>query len=310
MDSLALSMFSLGNKNKKKGFKSSMAMRMPRAGKKVFADEETAVQEQQKQRQVAGSVVAVADRDGGASASHTTPSSSFTFTHPLQLPAEPQSEARARPLRVRPRLIPPSERYAAGQLPKNMFVTSVDVEAEYGQSADGYGYQNENENEGKKKKKDKKNGKKAGNGNENGDVPAKKKQKTSYWDDDLEDTQMGVAPLPGVWESVGAASGSVLGSKSHQATVQVQSEEVTMLDYGEPEAEGVANASVNGFTNRRSFPDFVSTDRVERDYDDDGEELGDVETEEPESKQTLIWTVAGDPDRWEAFSKVKPEGEN
>ncbi|KAK7440248.1 hypothetical protein VKT23_017189 [Stygiomarasmius scandens] len=311
MDPLALSMFSLGNKNKKKGFKSSMAMRMPRVGKKVFADEEGGAEQEQERNFIANATAEVINENGNAPISSVP---SFTFTHPLRPPSQSPKTAP----RTRPRLIPPSERYEAGQLPKNVFVTKVDVDVEYGQSMDAY-------QDGNEKKK--KNGKKSAGYNES-DIPPRKKQKASYWDDSSGETQIGVAPLPGAWESVEVVSGSALDtSTSNSQTNNLdRSEEIVMLDYGEDEATEDAHVNVNGYKYARSYPDFVSTDRVQRDYDtsysqhltiqdeneDDGNP-GDVGVEElggeEESKQVLIWTVAEDPERWEVFPKVDTEGQ-
>ncbi|KAI3607750.1 hypothetical protein WG66_005218 [Moniliophthora roreri] len=94
-DKLNLSMFSLGNKNKKKGFK--QASTLPSAQKKIIFE-------------------TVASEPPLPFASALVP----TPTHP------PQPNGH-KPL---PRLISPSEKQEKGLLPSNMFVTSVDVEGD------------------------------------------------------------------------------------------------------------------------------------------------------------------------------------
>ena len=88
-------MGSLRNKNKKKGFKQSMANPLPQ--KIVFTTNTTASGSQQ-------------------------PSLSAQDV----LMDEPSTSSGT----IQPRLIPPSEIQELGQLPSNMFVTSVDVESE------------------------------------------------------------------------------------------------------------------------------------------------------------------------------------
>ncbi|KAK7049258.1 hypothetical protein VNI00_005859 [Paramarasmius palmivorus] len=95
-DDLNLSMFSLGNKNKKKGFKQTMTL--PSSQKKIIFDFESAASDL-----------------------------SLPFASaPIPAPTHPSQPNGHRPL---PRLIPPSEKQEKGLLPPNMFVTSVDVEA-------------------------------------------------------------------------------------------------------------------------------------------------------------------------------------
>ncbi|KAJ3806345.1 hypothetical protein F5876DRAFT_69035 [Lentinula aff. lateritia] len=100
-DPLNLTMFSLGNKNKKKGYKYALAP--PTSQKKVFSvpDSSDALQE----------VEAEAD----------------VLNEPLPSPSILTS-APENPLARQARVIPPSELQSLGKLPKNMFVTSVDVE--------------------------------------------------------------------------------------------------------------------------------------------------------------------------------------
>ena len=87
-------MASLSNKNKRKGFKQAMASTQPK--KIVFADPEAApIQAEQA---------------------------------PLPFPTASTSEVTAAAPSIFPRLIPPSEKQENGQLPINMFVTSIDVE--------------------------------------------------------------------------------------------------------------------------------------------------------------------------------------
>ena len=82
-------MASLSNKNKRKGFKQAMANSLPQ--KIVFS------------------------RDAPAEQA-------------LPFAATSTSEIQSAAPSIFPRLVPPSERQASGQLPPNMFVTSVDVE--------------------------------------------------------------------------------------------------------------------------------------------------------------------------------------
>lgn len=88
---------SLSNKNKRKGFKSHLHDEIPQ--KIVFA----------------------ADANRAGSAPVAGPSTS---------PSGPEAHAPddQHPSRPAPRLIPPSERQERGELPPNIFVTSVDVE--------------------------------------------------------------------------------------------------------------------------------------------------------------------------------------
>ncbi|KAE9403754.1 hypothetical protein BT96DRAFT_473144 [Gymnopus androsaceus JB14] len=92
-------MFSLGNKNKKKGYKHALAPSTTQ--KKVFStsDASSVNQEQEEAESIPLEVL-----DG------PLPPSTSIFTS------------------ARPRVVPPSELESLGKLPKNMFVTSVDVE--------------------------------------------------------------------------------------------------------------------------------------------------------------------------------------
>ena len=101
-------MGSLRNKNKKKGFKQSMARPIPR--KIVFSD-------------------ASGQQDWNITAPTTTeevvkPSSELIGTL-TGAESDRQTASATKPL---PRLIPPSELQELGKLPSNVFVTSVDVE--------------------------------------------------------------------------------------------------------------------------------------------------------------------------------------
>ncbi|KAL1727445.1 hypothetical protein EV714DRAFT_275583 [Schizophyllum commune] len=114
-----LTMFSLRNKNKSKNFRKNLKMQVPAGPKRiVFADEVGATSQAQ----------AGPSKDGGVAASNgATPSKE----------AGTSSKAQANRHQARlPRLVPPSERT---DLPPNVFVTSVDVEA--GWEADTSGYQ-------------------------------------------------------------------------------------------------------------------------------------------------------------------------
>lgn len=84
-------MASLSNKNKRKGFKKAMANALPK--KVVFSS--TAAEAEQA---------------------------------PLPFAATPGTEMTAAAPNIFPRLVPPSEKQENGQLPANMFVTSIDVE--------------------------------------------------------------------------------------------------------------------------------------------------------------------------------------
>ena len=94
-------MSSLRNKNKKKGFKQSMANPLPQ--KIVFTTTNTTPSGSPQQPPLSAQDIPT---DGPS-----TTSSGGTTT-------------------IQPRLIPPSEIQELGQLPSNMFVTSVDVESE------------------------------------------------------------------------------------------------------------------------------------------------------------------------------------
>ncbi|KAL0578148.1 hypothetical protein V5O48_003853 [Marasmius crinis-equi] len=98
---LNISMFSLGNKNKKKGFK-KQALGFPSiVGKIVFQPEANLSDAAQVSSTVTSAAVA------------QEPVLPFT-TAPIPQP--------------RPRLVPPSEKESLGLLPRNIFVTSVDAE--------------------------------------------------------------------------------------------------------------------------------------------------------------------------------------
>ncbi|KAJ3931303.1 MAG: hypothetical protein NXY57DRAFT_1008052 [Lentinula lateritia] len=101
-DPLNLTMFSLGNKNKKKGYKYALAP--PTSQKKVFSvpDSSDVLQEVEGESDVPNGPL---------------PSSTTIFT-----------SAPENLLARHARVIPPSELQSLGKLPKNMFVTSVDVE--------------------------------------------------------------------------------------------------------------------------------------------------------------------------------------
>ncbi|KAJ3823249.1 hypothetical protein F5880DRAFT_558413 [Lentinula raphanica] len=108
-----LTMFSLGNKNKKKGYK--YALGPPTAQKKVFNDPDSYDDP---------SSVSVRDETeaevGVADMNQALPPSTAIFT---SAPGDTSSKNRAR-------VVPPSELQSLDRLPKNMFVTSVDVEAD------------------------------------------------------------------------------------------------------------------------------------------------------------------------------------
>lgn len=101
-------MASLSNKNKRKGFKQAMASVLPK--KIVFA----------------------------------APDADEPEPAPLPFQAASSSEVAAAAPNIFPRLIPPSEKQQNGQIPANMIVTSIDVEA---------GLYPERKNKGKGKKK-------------------------------------------------------------------------------------------------------------------------------------------------------------
>ena len=88
-------MASLSNKNKRKGFKRAMANALPK--KIVFS--------------------------GSAD-----PTAAEVEQAPLPFSATPVAEMTASAPNIFPRLIPPSEKQEKGQLPVNLFVTSIDVE--------------------------------------------------------------------------------------------------------------------------------------------------------------------------------------
>ncbi|KAJ4464778.1 hypothetical protein C8J55DRAFT_566681 [Lentinula edodes] len=132
-DPLNLTMFSLGNKNKKKGYKYALAP--PTSQKKVFSvpDSSDVLQEVEEESDVLNGPL---------------PSSTTIFT-----------SAPENPLARQARVIPPSELQSLGKLPKNMFVTSVDVEEDLW-----------NNSSSKKRKK------------------KKKKQQLEHWEEDYTDT--------------------------------------------------------------------------------------------------------------------------
>ncbi|KAJ8093205.1 hypothetical protein PM082_020690 [Marasmius tenuissimus] len=100
---LNISMFSLGNKNKKKGFK-RQALSFPSVAGKIIFD--------------------AAEGTGNLASSTQFPESSTSAGS--QEPVLPFATA---PIpQTRPRLVPPSEKEALGLLPGNVFVSSVDVE--------------------------------------------------------------------------------------------------------------------------------------------------------------------------------------
>ncbi|KAI5830002.1 hypothetical protein K523DRAFT_352049 [Schizophyllum commune Tattone D] len=116
-----LTMFSLRNKNKSKNFRKNMKMQVPAGPKRiVFADEVGA-----------GHAQAEPSKDGGVAASKT----GATTSRAQPVATIPKAQVNRHQTRL-PRLVPPSERT---DLPPNVFVTSVDVEA--GWEADTSGYQ-------------------------------------------------------------------------------------------------------------------------------------------------------------------------
>ncbi|KAJ3727809.1 hypothetical protein C8R42DRAFT_656607 [Lentinula raphanica] len=108
-----LTMFSLGNKNKKKGYK--YALGPPTAQKKVFNELDS--YDDPSSVDVRDEAEAEAD---AADMDRALPPSTAIFT---SAPGDTSSKNRAR-------VVPPSELQSLGRLPKNMFVTSVDVEAD------------------------------------------------------------------------------------------------------------------------------------------------------------------------------------
>ncbi|KAL1701060.1 hypothetical protein EV121DRAFT_294581 [Schizophyllum commune] len=116
-----LTMFSLRNKNKSKNFRKNLKMQVPAGPKRiVFADEVGATSQAQ-----AGS-----SKDGGVSASKIGAATSNDGA------AFSKAQTTRHQARL-PRLVPPSERT---DLPPNVFVTSVDVEAGWEADASGYRY--------------------------------------------------------------------------------------------------------------------------------------------------------------------------
>ncbi|KAJ3789358.1 hypothetical protein GGU10DRAFT_53942 [Lentinula aff. detonsa] len=108
-DPLNLTMFSLGNKNKKKGYKYALAP--PTTQKKVFTELES--------YNVSSSSALQGEAEADSDALNSPfPPSTTIFT---SAPENPSTTFRTR-------VIPPSELQSLGKLPKNMFVTSVDVE--------------------------------------------------------------------------------------------------------------------------------------------------------------------------------------
>ncbi|KAL1676781.1 hypothetical protein EV122DRAFT_215726 [Schizophyllum commune] len=123
-----LTMFSLRNKNKSKNFRKNLKMQVPAGPKRiVFADEVGATSQAQAGSSKDGGVAA--SKTGGVAASKTGAATSNDGA------ASSKTQANRHQARL-PRLVPPSERT---DLPPNVFVTSVDVEA--GWEADTSGYQ-------------------------------------------------------------------------------------------------------------------------------------------------------------------------
>ncbi|KAF8164794.1 hypothetical protein B0H34DRAFT_793259 [Crassisporium funariophilum] len=113
-----LMMGSLRNKNKKKGFKQSMANPIPQ--KIIFTNDVIGPPSQT----VAGASTQAQSGSNPAQDSDMLvdiPSTSYS--------ALASSSAAPAAASYKPRLVPPSELQELGQLPSNMFVTSVDVEA-------------------------------------------------------------------------------------------------------------------------------------------------------------------------------------
>ncbi|KXN80901.1 hypothetical protein AN958_06848 [Leucoagaricus sp. SymC.cos] len=107
-------MASLGNKNKKKGFKQFLTAPVPK--KIVFMENGDAV---------------VSSLTPASTSSPMLPPISQASTSKSPFPPPQQAtEPSPQPQRPLPRLIPPSEIQERGELPPNMFVTSVDVEAD------------------------------------------------------------------------------------------------------------------------------------------------------------------------------------
>ncbi|KAF9262155.1 hypothetical protein L218DRAFT_1000903 [Marasmius fiardii PR-910] len=109
---LNFSMFSLGNKNKKKGFKKQPSNFPKVMGKIVFSADEQLPQTPESSN-VRDSMIA--------------PENEGTQDPVLPYMSEPVPQAR-------PRLIPPTEKQALGLLPRNVWVSSVDVEEGLGKS--------------------------------------------------------------------------------------------------------------------------------------------------------------------------------
>lgn len=107
-------MASLGNKNKKKGYKQFLMAPVP---KKIVYTEDG--------QPVVSSLASV-------SALVSPPITQPSMSHPTILVTALSASSEAQ--KPRPRLIPPSEIQERGELPPNMFVTSVDVEAGLGSS--------------------------------------------------------------------------------------------------------------------------------------------------------------------------------
>ncbi|KAI5836597.1 uncharacterized protein SCHCODRAFT_02646027 [Schizophyllum commune H4-8] len=134
-----LTMFSLRNKNKSKNFRKNLKMQVPAGPKRiVFADEAGAGQVQ--------SGAATSKAQGGAAASQAQ-NGAATSKAQAELYGDgaaaskcgtTSSKAQAPRHQARlPRLVPPSERT---DLPPNVFVTSVDVEAGWEADTSGYKY--------------------------------------------------------------------------------------------------------------------------------------------------------------------------
>ncbi|KAF5322946.1 hypothetical protein D9619_001262 [Psilocybe cf. subviscida] len=107
-------MLSMRNKNKKKGFRLSMARPIPH--KIVFGEAGAPPEGHSAPEPLGGGGGMEVDSTGSGTASQSQP------------PPQPQLESR-RQTYTHARLVPPSELYAQGLLPSNMIVTSVDVEA-------------------------------------------------------------------------------------------------------------------------------------------------------------------------------------
>ncbi|OSD01695.1 hypothetical protein PYCCODRAFT_1411887 [Trametes coccinea BRFM310] len=113
----AFMMASLQNKNKRRGFKNAMSQGVP--AKIYFPDaagssSSSSSQAQHEEQQQSMDVDPDAQLVEAALQPHPSPPTTSTPSRPVS--------------RAQPRLVPPSEKQALGQLPANVFVTSVDVE--------------------------------------------------------------------------------------------------------------------------------------------------------------------------------------